>query len=461
MQYRSTRGADRIDFETALLSGLAPDGGLYMPEYWPQIDARGFKNLSYAAIADAVMAPFVEGSLDRADLRRLIDETYNAETFDHAAIAPLREIYPGQFVLELFHGPTLAFKDFALQFLGRLFDHVLTRRNEKITIVGATSGDTGSAAIEGCRHSRHIEIYILHPKGRVSEVQRRQMTSVDAPNVHNIAVEGTFDDCQALVKSMFADQFFRAAHNLSAVNSINWARIMAQIVYYFYAASRLPEGQAAHVQFTVPTGNFGNVFAGYAARRMGLPMGGIAIATNRNDILTRFFESGVMKRESAVATISPSMDIAVSSNFERYLFEIMGRDAGRLRAAMADFSSQGCFKADGDLLAAARRDFMAFRCDEAQTADTMRRICGDTGYEIDPHSAVGFFAGEALTQETADPVIALATAHPAKFPDAVMNATGRRPALPDRLADLMQKPERFTVLPNDLGTIQDFINNTI
>ncbi len=448
ISYISTRGGGKPQrFENALLSGLAPDGGLYVPASWPQIDTKALAGKSYNEIAEAVMFPFVEGSIGRKDFRVLIDATYTGEIFP-GGVAPLKEIYPGLHVMELFHGPTLAFKDVALQLLGRLFGHVLARRNETITIVGATSGDTGSAAIEGCRHAPQARIFMLHPEGRVSDVQRRQMTTVHSPNVHNIAVKGTFDDCQDLVKAMFNDAPFRAEMNLSAVNSINWARIMAQIVYYVQASIEIP-----NATFVVPTGNFGNVFAAYAAKKMDAPVGGLCIATNRNDILTRFFETGSMTQQGVNPTISPSMDIQISSNFERYLFDLLGRDAGALQKLMSDLKTTGNFSVTPAQLDRARTDFTAARSDEEATLATMKKIHAETGYVLDPHSAVGVAA--ALQQKK--PVITLATAHPAKFPDAVERATGTRPALPAFLGDLMEREEYVTALPNDLNAVQAFI----
>lgn len=455
ISYISTRGGGPPqDFENILLSGLAPDGGLYVPENWPQIGGNALKGKSYPDIAQSIMFPFVDGCIDRADFRKIIDETYGEKIFPGGP-APLKEIYPGLHVMELFHGPTIAFKDIALQLLGRLFDHVLEKRRERVTIVGATSGDTGSAAIEGCRHSRHVDIFILHPKGRVSDVQRRQMTTVDAPNVFNIAVEGTFDDCQNLVKAMFNDAKFRSEMNLSAVNSINWARIMAQTVYYFTAAAQIPGAS-----FIVPTGNFGNVFAAYAARKMGARMGDIAIATNRNDILTRFFETGAMKAEQVVPTISPSMDIQVSSNFERYLFDVLSRDAEKLCALMGEFKSTGRFALDESLIKKARGELSAFRCGEEDTLATMKKVFDEIGYILDPHSAVGMHAALEMKKSASGPIVTLATAHPAKFPEAVEKAIGLRPPLPEHLRGLMEKPEKFTVLGNDLQAVQGFVRNS-
>ena len=453
IKYISTRGGgEPQNFEQVLLAGLAPDGGLYVPETWPRLDLKSLKGKSYIDVAQAVMYPFVEGRIDADDFRSMLEQTYRPENFRVPGVTPLAKVTDQIWSLELFHGPTIAFKDVALQLLGRLFDHVLKKRNERVTIVGATSGDTGSAAIEGCRHSDHIKIFILFPKGRVSDVQRRQMTTVQSPNVHNIALEGTFDDCQDMVKSMFNDPKFRQDMNLSAVNSINWARIMAQIVYYVYTALQFDE----EVSFVVPTGNFGNVFAAYAARQMGLNIKTLAIATNRNDILTRFFESGEMKLSDVEPTMSPSMDIQISSNFERYLFDLLDRDANKLKAVMEEFKATGQFKIPAALMQEARADFSAYRSDEKTTLAVMKDIYKKTGYVLDPHTAVGFAAAQEIAK-AGGPVVNLATAHPAKFPDAVEKATGARPALPAHLADLLTRPERYDVQPNDLETIKKFI----
>jgi threonine synthase len=458
LRYVSTRGtAPVLGFEDVLLTGLARDGGLYVPEKWPYFSAdalRGMRGLSYAELAARIMQPFVDGALDEADFARLVAESYAG--FGHPAVAPLSQLDANEWLLELFHGPTLAFKDFALQLLGRLFDHVLARRGERVTVVGATSGDTGSAAIEACRDRAGIDIFILHPRGRVSEVQRRQMTTVAAPNVHNIAVEGTFDDCQDLVKAMFNDAAFRDSLRLSAVNSINWARIMAQTVYYIAAGLALGAPDRP-VAFSVPTGNFGDVFAGYGARRMGLPVAQFVVATNTNDILTRFFASGEMSTRPVVPTISPAMDIQVSSNFERLLFELHGRDGRAVSQAMQAFRESGTMHVTAAMLAEARGLFDAARLDDDGIRDTIRAVLDRTGSLIDPHSAVGVHAGRACRRDPSVPLVTLATAHPAKFPDAVEEATGRRPALPPRLAGLMDRPERVTALPNDLGRIQEFV----
>ena len=458
MRYVSTRGgAPELDFEGVLLAGLARDGGLYVPESWPRLtadDLRGFAGRPYAEVAARMMRPFVGECLPAAEFEALVAESYAG--FGHAAVAPMSQLGPNEWLLELFHGPTLAFKDFALQLLGRLFDSVLARRGERVTVVGATSGDTGSAAIEACRGRDSVDIFILHPKGRVSEVQRRQMTTVDAANVHNIAIDGTFDDCQDLVKAMFNDGAFRDSMHLSAVNSINWARIMAQTVYYVTAAVALgaPDRRIA---FSVPTGNFGDVFAGYAAARMGLPVAKLIVATNANDILDRFFETGEMTARPVVPTLSPAMDIQVSSNFERLLFEMHGRDGRKVSQAMTAFRESGAMSAPAEAMAEARGLFASSRLDDegirAEIADTLSA----TGLTVDPHTATGLHAGRVRRGDPATPLVCLATAHPAKFPDAVEQATGRRPALPERLAALMDLPERMTDLPNDLAVVQDHL----
>ena len=410
--------------------------------------------LSYAELAIRVMAPFVQGAITDDDFAALVADTYGG--FGHRAVAPLVQIGHDEWLLELFHGPTLAFKDYPLQLVGRLFDHVLRRRGERVTLVGATSGDTGSAAIEACRDRDAIDIFILHPKGRVSEVQRRQMTTVDAANVHNIAIAGTFDDCQDLVKGLFDDAAFRDAVRLSAVNSINWARIMGQTVYYFAAALALG-APAREIAFSVPTGNFGNVFAGYAAARMGLPVRQLVVATNRNDILARFFATGEMSARPVIPTLSPSMDIQVSSNFERLLFDMLGRDGGRVREAMAAFRDNGAMTVDRQRVAETCELFDAGTLDDEGTLAVIAETHRETGLLIDPHSAVGIHVGRAVRRDGSAPLVALATAHPAKFPDAVADATGIRPELPPPLADLFERDEHFEVLANDPAAVQAFI----
>ncbi len=455
MHYVSTRGAVApSSFEAVLLAGLAGDGGLFVPATWPRLEADdllALRGRPYPEVAFRVMWPFVDG-IEGGRFRELIAEAYAA--FAHGEVAPLRQIGPNHWLMELFHGPTLAFKDVAMQLLGRLFDEVLGRRGERVTIVGATSGDTGAAAIEACRDRDSIEIFILHPLDRVSEVQRRQMTTVTSKNVHNIAVEGTFDDCQALLKDMFADQAFREATRLSAVNSINWARVMAQVVYYVYAAIQLgaPERQ---VRFVVPTGNFGDVYAGYVALRMGLPISRLVVATNRNDILHRFFSTGDYRPGETRPTQSPSMDIQVASNFERLLFELCDRDGAEVAGLMRQLGEDGGFRIDAnERLARARAWFDSAAVDEALTNSTIARMQQRTGLLVDPHTAVAIAAAWATEADEGVPTITLATAHPAKFPDAVAASSGERPELPARLADLYEREERFAVLANDLAAVE-------
>ena len=452
MKYVSTRGsAPVLEFEGALLAGLASDGGLYVPESWPKPTMRG---QSYADCAATITHPFVADDIDFEVYRDLCVAAYS--TFRHPDVAPLVEVAPGHLLLELFHGPTLAFKDIALQLLGRLFDHVLAKRGERVMIVGATSGDTGSAAIDGVRHCDNVDIVILYPRGRVSEVQRRQMTTVDSPNVHCVAIDGTFDDCQDLVKAMFNDESFRKENNLSAVNSINWARVMAQTVYYF-TALRTIGGKAS---FSVPTGNFGNVLAGWIAREMGADVHRLIVGSNSNDILTRFFESKSMSMRPVVPTLSPSMDIQVSSNFERLLFEMNGRDGRSTTSQLQDFRSAGSFEVSNDQFTRwIAPVFRAHRSSDAETVEMMRRVYRDTAMLIDPHTAVGLATAFACG-EPGIPTITLATAHPAKFPDAVEEATGIRPTLPEHLADLFSRPERSTDLPNDLALVEQFVAST-
>jgi len=461
VRYVSTRGgAPSLDFSGVLLAGLARDGGLYVPEAWPAWAAADFARLGglpYAEVAARVMAPYVGRAIAEADLAAICARAYG--DFAHRAVAPLKQLAPGLWLLELFHGPTLAFKDYALQLVGLLFDHVLDRRGERITIVAATSGDTGSAAIEACRGRESIDIVVLHPHGRVSDVQRRQMTTVDAPNVVNIAIEGTFDDCQDLVKAMFNDLAFRDRLRLSAMNSINWARIAAQIVYYVAAATALG-APARAVSFAVPTGNFGNIFAGYVAKRMGLPVERFLCASNRNDILARFLASGTMRIERVEPSLSPSMDIQISSNVERLLFEAFDRDAQALAQAMGAFRAAGDWSLAPGRFAPLAALFSGARVDDPETLSTIARVHGETGECVDPHTAVGIAAAESLKRPD-EALVCLATAHPAKFPDAVEKATGWRPALPLRLADLMTRPEHFDVLPNDLGAVRDFIASRI
>ncbi len=457
MRYVSTRGqAATRDFSGVLLAGLAEDGGLYMPEAWPHFSAaelRSLRGLPYAELAARVLAPFAAGSIDLPTLRRLCGQAYAG--FGHPAVVPLVQLETGLFAQELFHGPTLAFKDVAMQLLGRLFDHVLAERGRHVTIVGATSGDTGSAAIEACRDRANITLVILHPLGRTSEVQRRQMTTVDAGNVANIAVEGTFDDCQDLVKAMFADEPFRRELQLSAVNSINWARVAAQIPYYVAAALALG-GPDREVSFAVPTGNFGNVLAAWAARRIGLPVSRLIVAANRNDILARFLAANDMSVREVEASLSPSMDIQVSSNFERLLFELQDRDAALTARTMTGFRRTGRMRVTDAAWRRAGELLHGFRLDDAGTISEMRRMDAECGYLADPHTAIGIAAARALASADV-PTVAIATAHPAKFPDAVAQATGRRPPLPPRLADLYERRERFVTAPNDLASIKALV----
>jgi threonine synthase len=448
-------------FEDALLAGLPADGGLSLPERWPRLERDALAALQgapYQEVAAQVLAPFVGDDLSEAELRDLIERAYGG--FAHAAIAPLRQLGAGDWLLELFHGPTLAFKDIALQLLVLLFEHFLARRDRSITIVGATSGDTGSAAIAACAGRARMAIVVLHPRGRVSEVQRRQMTTVAAENVHNVAIEGTFDDCQALLKAMFADAAFRDRLSLAAVNSINWGRIMAQTVYYVTAALALG-GPWRRVSFAVPTGNFGDVYAGYVAHRMGLPIDQLIVATNRNDILARFFASGVYHAGEVAPTMSPSMDIQVASNFERLLYDLCAGDGAEVARLLAGFAADKHLRVSDDALGRARELFDAARVGEDETAATMAEVRRASGQLIDPHTAVGIRAGRARRLDPKTPLIALATAHPAKFPDAVHQATGVRPELPGHLANLLDRPERCTVLPNDLATVQRHIQQLV
>ncbi|MEK9671875.1 MAG: threonine synthase [Rhodospirillaceae bacterium] len=460
-KYISTRGrAPALGFEDVLLTGLARDGGLYVPETWPQFsttDLTAMKGLDYPALALRVMTPFVGAAIPPDDLKKIIDGAY--ATFDAPDVLPLKKLGGNEYLLELFRGPTLAFKDVAMQVLGRFFDYVLSKRGQRITIVGATSGDTGSAAIEACRDKDAIDIFMMHPKGRVSLVQEAQMTSVMAANVHNIAIEGTFDDCQDRVKDLFNDEAFRDAQNLSAVNSINWARVMAQIVYYFWAALKLGAPEKP-VSFSVPTGNFGNVFAGYGAKQMGLPIEKLVVGSNSNDILARFFQTGSMEMTDVVPTLSPSMDIQVSSNFERLLFDLVGRDGDQCAKVLTWFRKTGRFDVTADQLARARAVFSGARFDNDETKVIIGQVFEVTGEMIDPHTAVGVGAARAAGGGDA-PMVILATAHPAKFPDAVMAATGERPALPARMADLLDRPRRCQTLADDLDQLKRHIEQTL
>ncbi len=454
MRYVSTRGgAEPQGFFDVLLGGLAPDGGLYLPERWPQLPPLDrLRARPYAEVAAEVMWPFVAGEFERAEFDALVADTY--AVFDHPDVCPVRNLGDGLYLTELFWGPTLAFKDVALQLVGRLFDVALRRRGERLTVLGATSGDTGSAAMEGCRHSDAVEVFILFPDGRVSEVQRRQMTTLADPSLHAVAVEGDFDDCQRLVKAAFADEAFRTEVNLGAVNSINWARVMAQIVYYVTSHLAVsPDG--APVSFAVPTGNFGNVFAGWAAQAMGLPVGRLIVASNRNDILVRFLDQGAMVAADVVATSSPSMDIGVSSNFERLLFEATSRDGGACAATMAAFAADGEYRVLPEVHGTITDYFDGVRVSEDEVDEEMA-AWHRRGLMVEPHSAIGLRAAEAR-RVPGVPIVALATAHPAKFPDAVEAATGVRPGLPEALADLLERPEHAYAVAADLADVQNLM----
>jgi threonine synthase len=460
LRYVSTRGeAKPLLFEDALLAGLARDGGLYLPETWPKLSPSAIADLAgrdYAEAAYLIMRPYLEGDASLADLETVLRESY--ATFDDPAVAPLRQISPNMFLLELFHGPTLSFKDVAMQVVGRMMNNALKRRGERATVIGATSGDTGAAAIEAFRGLDAIDIFILHPKGRVSDVQRRQMTTSNEPNVHNIAIEGNFDDCQSIVKALFNDEALRDGLKLTGVNSINWARILAQTVYYFTAAIALGAPDRS-IAFTVPTGNFGDIFAGYAARAMGLPVKRLVIATNLNDSLPRALATGVFEPRGVVATSSPSMDIQLASNFERLLFELAGRRASRVRSLMTELRETGRFRLEEGELAELRALFAAHSIDEKKTEATIRKVHDLTGMLVDPHTAVAIAAAEAEAQsETA--MVVLSTAHSAKFPVAVSRATGLVPEQPERLRLKLGETERCTTMPSDFGAVADFIAAT-
>ncbi|MCZ3375359.1 threonine synthase [Rhizobium sp. AG207R] len=457
MDYISTRGeAPALGFCDALLAGLARDGGLYVPREWPVLtkkEIRAFRGKSYQDVAFAVLSPFTNGEIPADVFRGMIDDAY--ATFRHPAVAPLVQTGPNSFVMELFHGTTLAFKDVAMQLLARLMDYALEKRGQRATIVGATSGDTGGAAIDAFAGRERTDIFILFPHGKVSPVQQRQMTTSTAANVHALAIKGNFDDCQNLVKAMFNDAPFRDKVRLSGVNSINWARIMAQVVYYFTTAVALG-GPDRKISFTVPTGNFGDIFAGYVAKRMGLPIEKLVIATNENDILARMLKSGRYEMRSVKATTSPSMDIQISSNFERLLFEANGRDASKVRAAMESLKQSNGFSVSEEALKLIKKDFRAGRASEKQVAETIRKTLADTGYLLDPHTAIGVFIADK-NERPSSPMVTLATAHPAKFPAAVKSASGIDPALPTWLAGLMTREERFDILDPELKAVESFI----
>ena len=454
MRYMSTRGeAAPRDFAGVLLAGLAEDGGLFVPEVWPELsrdDWRLMRGLPYHALAARIVGLFAGGSIGSAALEGMCERAYSE--FAHPAVAPMVQLDRDLWALELFHGPTLAFKDMAMQLLGQMFEHVLARDGRRVTIVGATSGDTGSAAIEACRDRRGIEMVILHPLGRTSEVQRRQMTTVLSSNIANLAVEGTFDDCQALVKAMFADAAFRNELVLSGVNSINWARIAAQVPYYVWAALQLGAPDRP-VSFAVPTGNFGNVLAAWVARRMGLPVETLVVGSNRNDILARWVAGNDMSVAGVEPSLSPSMDIQVSSNFERLLFELLGRDSGALAGTMRGFRDTGRMAVPDAAWREATGVFKELALDDAGTLAAMRELRHSSGYMADPHSAIGIAAGRAHRMAGV-PMVAVATAHPAKFPDACQRAYGVAAGLPPHLSDLFERPERFEVVPNRLDAVE-------
>jgi len=450
----STRGQARaLDFEGVLLAGLATDGGLYVPARWPLLGRRAIKALRgrpYAELAATVLQPYLGKHLSADAFHAILAETYAA--FDHPAVAPLVQLGPNDWVMELFHGPTLAFKDMAMQVLGRLLDQALARRGRRATILGATSGDTGAAAVDAFRGREAIDVFMLHPEGRISPVQRRQMTTVADANIHNIAIQGTFDDCQALVKTLFQEPDLRRDLSLAAVNSINWARVMLQIAYYVHAAVALGAPDRP-VSFSVPTGNFGDIYAGYAAARMGLPIQTLVAATNRNDILARFFQNGEYARGEVMPTISPSMDIQVASNFERYVYDRVGRAPDRVRELMAVFGSAGSFVLPSNQ----ETLFAAFRVGEDETRAEIARTRAETGWLADPHTAVGLAAARARRGDPAVPMVTLSTAHPAKFAQAVTEACGIRPELPARYMGLMDRPERCVTLPNDAAVLRDHL----
>ena len=458
MRYISTRGeAPPLSFVEAMLAGLARDGGLYVPESWPVFapeQIAGLAGLPYPELALEILRPFVDGTIPEGDLARMISEAYGG--FRHPAVVPLVQLGPRTFVLELFHGPTLAFKDLAMQLLARLMDHVLRQRGERATVICATSGDTGGAAVEAFRACAQVDVVVLFPKDRISDVQRKMMTSVPDPHVHALAIEGTFDDCQAIVKGLFAHASFRDRVRLSAVNSINWARVVAQVVYYFAAALALG-APARRPAFAVPTGNFGDVFAGYVAARMGLPIDRLVVATNVNDILVRTLKTGTYEVRDVIATTSPSMDIQVSSNFERLLFDAYDRDSHAVRALMGSLAQSRRFTIASGALAAIRARFSADKADEEETAATIRTLRREADYLLDPHSAVAFAVAEKEGGDRGVPMVVLSTAHPGKFPEAVERAAGVMPRLPAWLADLADRPERMEVLPADQKAVERFI----
>jgi threonine synthase len=462
MRYVSTRGGVEAGFAEVLLGGPAPDGGLYLPQHWPVFSSstiREFAALSYPEVALRVMRPFIGDAFSHDELRADVESAYAG--FSHQAVVPLVQLAPDFFLAELFHGPTLAFKDVAMQLMGRLFARALAKQNRRATVIVATSGDTGSAAIAAFRGQPNVEVVVLHPSGRTSEVQRRQMTTVLDANVHNIALEGSFDDTQSIVKALFADAEFAARVGLTAVNSINFVRILAQCVYYFTAAAALGAGYGRKIDFVVPTGNFGDIFAGEAASRMGLAIGRLVIATNTNDILARALATGHYAAGEAQPTLSPSMDIQVASNFERALFEASERDADWVSSAMLEFARSRSLAIAPAVLRALQRRYLAARTDDRETLAAIARVHGETGIVIDPHTAVGIAAAGKLRGELAGPIVALATAHPAKFSDAISQAIGVKTELPPHLSDLLTREERYAVVPNAIPAVKDFVTERI
>jgi len=462
MQYISTRGcAPELNFEDVLLTGLAKDGGLYVPKTIPQFtieQIESMASLDYCELAFIVMKPFIGNCFTDDEFQEIINDTY--ANFNHVCVAPLKQLQRGEWLLELFHGPTLAFKDFALQLLGRLLDKILLRRGKHALILGATSGDTGSAAIEGCRNCQNVSIVILHPHNRVSLVQRKQMTTVISDNIHNIAIEGSFDDCQELVKRSFAEQGFTGNKKLVAVNSINFARIMAQIVYYFYAAVQLGAPKRK-ISFSVPTGNFGDIYAGFLAYKMGLPISKLIIATNHNDILHRFIAHNSYKKNELKPSLAPSMDIMVSSNFERLLFDYYQNDGAKIAKLMTEFSNSGNLSVTAEVLNDIRSLFSSYTVNDSATCQTIGDVYKECGEIIDPHTAIGVLAGRQMRQEYENLLVTLATAHPAKFADAIIKAGIDAVKLPNHLADLLQRQESYQVLPNNLVELHSYIKNKV
>ena len=460
MKYISTRGGCAPQsFEQVLLTGLAPDGGLFVPENLPKFsigEIEGMQSLDYSDLVIKIISPFVDGEIPDSDLREIVRESYRG--FTNTEIAPLKKLSDTEYLLELYHGPTLAFKDFALQVLGRLLNYVLVKKNKRVVILGATSGDTGSAALEGCRHSDRVDIFILHPHNRVSEVQRKQMTTVTGDNVFNLAIEGNFDDCQRIVKAAFADQsFLKDGKQLVAVNSINWVRILLQIVYYFHAALKLGSPRQK-ISFSVPTGNFGDIYAGYLAKRMGLPIDRLVVATNKNDILHRFISKNEYSITALSKTYSPSMDILVSSNFERYLFDLFDRDSAALCEFMTKFGKEP-LSVEEDQWTQVKSCFDSASVDDETTCKVIREIFDKEGKLVDPHTAVGIQSARDCAVESAGPMVTLATAHPAKFSEAIRAAGLDEPELPHHLSDLLSREERYSVVPNDLAAVASFIKN--